>query len=548
MSLKPKPFPVLPESTARVARRVCSAKNPYLILGDQVGTLFADEAFQDWYAVEGAPGLSPAQLALVVIFQVWENLSDREAAEAVRVRIDWKYALHLELEDKGFNFSVLSDFRRRLVNHQGGAHLLQTILERLRALHLLKERSCQRTDSAAVLSAARSLNRLEMVMETLRLALEEVAERAPDWLRGIAQPEWSSRYALAWRGSRIPKEQAEREALARTVGEDGGRLLQALEQEGAPPGWQQWDSIQLLAEVWRQQYEQDHTGWHWRPAAALPAAADLIWTPNDPEARCTARKSGAWLGYTLHVTETCEPDQPRLITDVQMTPAPQADVEVVTTIHRDLRQRNCLPGDHLGDAGYMAAHLVVNSKTHYGVHLQGPMPGDQSWQARSKGFTAEQFVIDIEKQVATCPQGHPSSGWSNSQTSSGREVIHIAFPRSLCQRCEARPQCTRSAHQARTLQVSPHFATLVAARREQTTDAFHTLYARRAGIEGTLSEALLAHDLRRSRYIGMAKTWLRAWLVAAAINLERATRWLIGDRPSQTRVPHLQTLLSPVGG
>jgi transposase len=138
--------------------------------------------------------LPPWRLALVTIMQFRENLADRQAAEAVRARIDWKYLLGLELTDSGFDFSVLSEFRDRLRTGSAEELLLDKLLERCRALGLLKARGQQRTDSTYVLAAIRVMNRLELVAETLRAALNEPATVAPAWLQGLAPLAWYERY------------------------------------------------------------------------------------------------------------------------------------------------------------------------------------------------------------------------------------------------------------------------------------------------------------------------------------------------------------------
>jgi transposase len=544
MSLKPQPFPELPEDTARLARRLGRGKNLYVAIGDQMGTLFEDQEWVDLYSNEGSPALSPAQLALVLIFQTLENYADREAAEAVRMRIDWKYALHLALEYEGFDFSLLSDFRERLVAHEAGGRLLQHLLERLSTLGLLKAQGCQRTDATWVLSAARSLNRLELVMETLRVALEEVAQRAATWLVGVARPEWVERYSLVWRGARVPKKQAERETLAAQVGEDGASLLQALQQEGAPAGGKEWPAVVLLAKVWAQQYEQSADGWCWRAAGSLPPVAEMVQTPHDADARYTDRKGDPWTGYTMHITETCDPDQPRLITHVEMRGAHEPDIQALPAIHDGLRERHCLPSEHLGDSGYMGIDSAKELQAEYGVQMQGPMLSNTTWQARSGGFTPEQFEIDMQRRVATCPAGQKSRVWAQSKTASQKPVIEIRFPAQACQSCAQRARCTQSAH-GRSLKVSPHFPDLVAARRKWDTETFRRLYARRSGIEGTLSEAVRAHGVRRSRYFGLAKTWLHAWLLATAINLERAVLWLSDHCLAATRTSRLQRAFAP---
>lgn len=545
MSLQPNPFPDLPENTARVARRAFRRGNTYLTIGDEIGQIFRDEDFEDLYAVEGAPALSPAQLVLVLIFQAMEGLSDREAVEAVQARMDWKYALHLDLEDAGFDASVLSEFRGRLVRYEASQRVLDRVLERMRALSLLKERGRQRTDSTYVLGATRTLSRLELVMETMRLVLEEMAITAPGWLREVAQPHWVKRYSMVWRGSRLPKSKAKRAELAASVGEDGAYLLEAIGQEGAPEELEGLLTVQVLKEVWQQQYEKGREGWRWRPVGTLPPGADLIDTPHDLEVRYTNRKGKAWRGYCVHFTETCDADSPRLITHVEVTTATQPDVVAVGPIHQALKQRDCVPQKHLMDAGYVAGHILIDSQKDYEVEVIGPVARNTTWQAREGGFTPERFTIDWERQVAICPEGQVSCGWSPSESASGQPVVHIRFAATHCNICPSRTRCTR-ARTGRTLKLSPYFPAIVAARKRQNTEDFRREYALRSGVEGTVSEAVRKHGARTSRYTGQQKTWLQEILLAAAINLERAARWLMGYRPASTRTSRFATLMAAV--
>ena len=146
MTLHPQFISDIPEETYRVAKAIFPQGNLYMQMRDVLGTIYADEQFANLYPNVGQLAEAPWRLALVTVMQFAENLTDRQAAEAVRVRIDWKYALGLELTDTGFHFSVLSGFRARLVSSQSSEQLLNTILERCKSLELLKSRSKQRTD------------------------------------------------------------------------------------------------------------------------------------------------------------------------------------------------------------------------------------------------------------------------------------------------------------------------------------------------------------------------------------------------------------------
>src|SRR4051794_29691969 len=171
MTLHPQAVYTVPEDTARVARAAFPRGNSYLRMHDELGHLFADQDFAALFPTRGQPALAPAQLALVTLMQFAEGLTDRQAADAVRGRIDWKYALCLELDDAGFHYSALSEFRARLLDGEVEALLFEQLLARCREAGLLSARGKQRTDSTFVVAAIRSLNRLELVGETLRHAL-----------------------------------------------------------------------------------------------------------------------------------------------------------------------------------------------------------------------------------------------------------------------------------------------------------------------------------------------------------------------------------------
>ena len=193
---------------------------PCLRIADELGLIFRDDQFAALFPARGQPAASPARLALASVLQYVEGLSDRQAADAVRGRIDWKYALGLELTDPGFHFSVLTEFRARLVAGQAEHLLLDTMLERFKARGLIKARGKQRTDSTHVLGAVHDLHLLELVAETLRATLDDLAAVVPDWVRVIAQPAWFERYAHRIEDYCLPKSREKREALSLEIGAD----------------------------------------------------------------------------------------------------------------------------------------------------------------------------------------------------------------------------------------------------------------------------------------------------------------------------------------
>lgn len=538
MSLKHRGIDEVPEMTVLVAQAAFSKRNTYMRMRDELGTMFEDGDFVGLYATRGQPGLPPWRLALVTIMQFAENLTDRQAADAVRGRIDWKYALGLELTDPGFDYSVLSEFRGRLVNGQAEHVLLEKMLAVYEERGLLKGRKQQRTDSTHVVAALRALNRLELAHETLHHALNVLAEVAPDWLKRQITAEWFNRYGKRLTEFHLPKDKQEQHELAEVIGTDGTYLLEQIYGSTAPAWLGQVPAVEILRQVWVQAFYQSEGVVHWRKKGNQPPPRQSIASPHDPTARYNTKNETSWVGYKVHLTETCADDQPNLITHVETRPATEHDVKALDDIHQSLAGQERLPDEHLVDGSYTAIDLIIRSKDDYGVDLVGPVRADLSWQARTPDcFDSSQFTIDWELHMATCPQGKTSHYWRLAEQRPGYHTVCIRFHRDDCIGCTARPRCTRGKTKGRALTILPQpaYEALQAARLRQEQPGFRKRYGRRAGVEGTISHAAFTLGLRRSRYRGLAKTHLQNVATAAAINLGRVLNWLTDVPRSITR-------------
>ena len=339
MSLQPEPEFLIPRETERVARAAFPKGTLCLHITDALGRIFRDEQFASLFPRRGQPAEAPARLALATLLQFVENLSDRQAAEAVRGRIDWKFALGLELTDPGFDHSVLSEFRSRLLEGKGELLLLNTLLSHLQELGLIKKRGRQRTDSTHVVAAVRSLNRLERVAETLRAALNELAVIVPEWLQTLAPSEWYPRYGNRVENYNLPKTEADRQELARVVGADGEKLLLAIDAAVDQAWLTHLPAVVLLRRVWHEQYTGEPGTLRWREVKDMPSAAELIASPYDTEARYSTKREIGWNGYKIHVTETCDTGTPHLIVNVETTPATTPDDNMAKVVHQSLANR-----------------------------------------------------------------------------------------------------------------------------------------------------------------------------------------------------------------
>ena len=556
MSVVPQPWPLPVPQVAEAVAAMYGGKRERplpVLVRDKLGEWLSDEQFAGAYGVRGKPGWPPARLALVTIFQLAEDLTDRQAAEYVRTRIDWKYALGLDLTDPGFDHSVLSEFRTRVAGGGLDRVVLDTLLQRLAAGGLVGAGGKMRTDSTHVISAVRDLNRLELAGESVRACLEQLAVAAPQVVAQLLDDSWGRRYAARIDTWRMPASEARKAELALAYGRDGHTLLKAVyAAAGSDPDLAflaRLHQVEVLRVVLVNNYlavtdvlgrvvimggEADAEG--------LPPGRSRITSPYDLDARWGVKRDTFWNGYKVHVTETCDTSgNGSTGADGDPDSDPDGDAE---PIHARLAGRGLLPAEHYLDSGYPSAQLLVSSLAGFGISLVTPMLADTSPQARAgAGYDRTAFAIDFDAQQATCPQGHASSHW-NPVSQRGTNTIVITFAASTCSPCPVRTRCTTSASRRRQLTVHPrdvHQAQLTA-RTAQGTKDFQARYALRAGVEGTIRQAVAVTGIRKARYRGLGKTRLEHAHAAVAVNLIRLHAWWNGHPLDRTRTSHLARL------
>ena len=549
MSLQAQASYRVPETTAQVARAIFPDGNLVMRMYDELEMLFRDATFADLYPMVGQPAAAPFRLAFVTLLQFIEGLTDRQAAEAVRTRIDWKYLLCLELADTGFDHTVLSEFRTRLLTHGAESRLFDAILGWAQERKLLQAGGRQRTDSTHVIGAVRILTRIEVVTESLRHALLVLATEAPDWLRTQISTLWVERYEARTSEYRLPKSKTKRLAWANQVGMDGMALLSAVYAAGAPLALRSLPAIEILRQVWIQNYTMRDGQLNYRDNDNLPPAGRYLSSPYDTDVRYATKRTTTWTGFKVHITETCDDERPNLITNVETTSATVADDAVTASVHVSLAERQLLPAQHIADTGYVNSDLLVNTRRDYGIDLVGPSRNDNGWQAKlGAGYAAADFTIDWEHQQATCPMGKTSTSWSPAIDHFKNHVVKIKFGMTDCRQCPSRSLCTNASPPRRTITVRPqaqHVA-LLAGRQRMKTKQFAAIYKVRAGIEGTIAQATRSCGIRYARYIGDQRTHLQHLMTVAAINIVRILRWLAGEPKAATRPNALALLYQPV--
>jgi transposase len=344
---------------------------------------------------------------------------------------------------------------------------------------------------------------------------------------------------------RFPKEDLKRQALAATIGADGFALLSALYEPITPVWLREVPAVQVLRQVWVQQFYGPQPPVGLREQADTPPSAVLIHSPYDAEAHFSTKRSIQWVGYKVHLTETCDASRPDLITNVETTPATTTDDGMMETIHTHLSERDLLPDQHFADTGYVHTEALVDSRDTHQVELMGPIRPDPTWQGQAgEGYGLRDFTIDWEKRQATCPQGKQSITWKAGHQVKNHDVIQVRFAKRDCFSCAVRALCSRAHKEPRSLTFYPQVwhEALQRARQRQISPAFRAEYSVRSGVEGTISQAVRRCDLRQARYIGLTRVHLQHILTGAAINLLRVGAWLL-DRPcAKTRTSRFATL------
>lgn len=366
------------------------------------------------------------------------------------------------------------------------------MLHRLAEAGLRKSGGRQRTDATHVLAAVRTLSRLELVGESLRAALEQLAQADPDWLLPLVEPEWDKRYGRKIEIGKVPGGKAGVTALAEAFGRDGHKVLAAAWAADAPARLRALAQVEILRQVWVHHYFWDTLGrLRWRDGHALPPASLRFDSPYDTDAHYCVKRDTAWSGYRTHFTETCTSDLPEVVVHVATTIAPVQDGELTAQIHDDLAQVSLTPAEHAVDAAYINPAQIERAHRVHSITLLGPVVPDHSHQAkRGAGFGKAAFAIDWDRCQATCPQGTVSREWRPLHIN-GHNYIQVKFDKATCLACPVRPQCTKAVSGPRSLALLPTRELHEIQQRnrlDQRTEDWQRRYAIRAGIEATLAE------------------------------------------------------------
>src|SRR5208282_2443856 len=498
-------------------------------------------------ADNGRIAIEPVLLLGLSLLQYLEAIPDRQAVDLLHYHAGWNFALNRQVGDELFHPTTLVNFRQRLLEHDLGTIGFAMVLEALVEAGLVARQSRQRLDSTQMFGRVSRMSCLDCVRESLRLALAELAEE----IQVEARPEW---WPLLW--ERYVDSQADYraplETLARKMVEAGTDAQQLLGWLASPAAkaWARGTQAQLLARVFAEQFEVvAGTG-----AAQLKTkerlSSERVQNPHDPDATYAAKGRGEHkkehVGYKVQVAETvCEavlaPGEPtrNFISGIVTHAARESDAEGSQKMELEQQASGMgKPPVQYVDAAYVSTEKLVQAAAE-GRELIGPALA--SPHNNDGRFTPEQFNVTVEQRQAVCPAGQANTQCSRLQEqATGKVSLRFEWSSSVCGHCPLRQRCIKADHPHRTLVVGEHHTALQERRREQQTKPFKQRMRHRNAIEGTQSELVRAHGLRRARYRGLAKAKLQNYFIAAACNIKRwlrRTAWELRNGLTATLSP-----------
>ena len=506
------------------------ATDPYRLFASKIYPLLvsARAQLEKLYCLDnGRPAVEPVLLLGVSLLQYLEGMPDRQAVEQLRYHAGWSFALNRSLGEEVFHPTCLVNFRQRLVENEQSALIFRQVLDGLLAAGLVARQSKQRLDATQVFGLVSRMSWLDCVREALRLALKELTQSAAGFGPPAFWAELQERYVESKVDYKASSPTLERKL--QEAGVDAARLLhwvKSLSDATIGTGQQ----VALLQRVFEEHFEL--VGPEQTVQRRTTLSSDRVQNPHDPDARYAVKGQGKQkkehVGYKVQVAETvaegklCPGEPTRNFVCGILTHAAQESDEAGAEKMQAEQGAMGLekPSALYVDGAYVSGETLAEAAAE-GRRLVGPAA--HSPQNNQGRFTAEQFQIDVEGRQAICPAGQPNTQCSRLEEQQSGKVSFRFEWSTHCQGCPLREQCVGPGQKHRTVVVGQFHSALQARRVEQQSEAFGEEIKQRNAIEGTQSELVRAHGLRRARYRGLAKVRLQNYFVGAACN---AKRWI----------------------
>lgn len=525
--------------------------------------LVTDRDFVEFYSDKGRDAVSPALLLHVSVLATIEDLSDRQAAKAVKTRLDWKVALNLRIDDPGFHSTRLVRFRSRFLERTSADEqeaasdeekervrlLFDRIVDKLVAYGLIKKGQAIRLDSTHIQSAAKNINRYQTIFESMKLVVRALDSEDRSFLDAKARSPLREKYSKPLGAYDLKKDRV-RKNLDVAV-KDALRLRNALTGRSRRT-LRELRAVKVLEKAVRDNVELRRKGTERKRGRPKKDAAvgtlseadiaslfepgglsmeevevvarqtgDRMITPHDESARLGVKKGGKlrWVGTKLHAAETVpeKTGEPSFVVDLNMTPANVPDIAETLPSQDRLAQRGFEPPRFYVDAGYVSGEAVARSRDDHGTELYGPPA-----EPRATGlFPPEQFNVDFEAASATCPAGKTSDQLTLNHEGDTFVGANARFTKSTCLGCPLAENCLGKGKNARSVSFTAYHHDLIQQRQKARTAEFRKDYKKRAPCEGIFADLAGPLGLRRSTLKGPLKTFFEHTLGLVAVNVKR---------------------------
>lgn len=493
------------------------------VFSREIYPLFSDHDFKDCYSDKGRNAIPPSFLAMVTLLQWRESLSDEETAEAVYLRLDWKYALHLPLEKEGlFDSSTLCVFRRRLKEKDKESVVFDKLVNLCREKGFIKKNTKQRIDATHIVKHINRITTTDLLFRAVKCLVEEIEEKHAEYYEKKIPEDIKARYEGKFSCFGMSKEtRADRQA---EIVEDGLRLKRILAQEAFSSELKQLEIMETIFGenvVIREKKIEEKT---FIEVEEIECPKQTVFEPRDPTVQLGVKGKTKWVGEKCHIVETAEKGEINFIVDM----IPQKAQESDQRIHSELQERNEEKGFHpekiYGDQNYISG-TAIKTYAQQGQILMGYAQADTS--KKEEGFRVADFDIDMEKKEAVCPAGKVCINWHYRKKT---KSYHICYSKSQCRDCRWIGKCVTDTRGKRILRVSEDYEFIEQRRKKQKTREFRKEMSVRAQVEGTISELVRKHGIRKARYKGQEGRALQYYMAACALNLRRFVKRLSIDK------------------
>jgi len=491
-----------------------SETDPMVLFSKEIRGKFKNDDFTLYYSKKGRNGISPSFLTCVSILQWRENLSDTETAEACVKRLDWKIALGLTVEWKEvFDPSTLCRFRKRLIKHEKMSLIFDKILDICKEKGFIQERSKQRIDATHVVKHINRISTTDLLFRAVKALVIEIEEKAKEFYENKISEDLKERYSKTFSSFGLSK--VTRSDKQAEIVEDGLKLKLLLSNESSLKDLNQ---LSIMEKIFSENViirEKEINEKIFIEVDEIQAPKQTIFDPTDTTIKLGVKGKTKWVGSKCHVVETAEKGKINFITGMIQQAAQENDNKILPKVEKNNESHDLKPEKLFADSNYISSKDIKDFKEK-NQELMGFAQQDSS--QKPDDYKLEKFEIDMSTFSAVCPAGNKSEKTVEQKNGD----YNIYFSKAGCANCPAFQQCVGSSKEKRRrLNVGKNYVFLKQRREEQKTKEFRKEMKVRAQVEGTISELVRFHGLRKIKYKGEKGREMQFLSAGVGLNIKR---------------------------